>query len=340
MKLAIPLSMLLAAGCVLESPPIDGLGCPCTSGWTCVAEQCVPASGPCARNAEAGRIAIENLRAEWVTANQIRVAWDAPDISELFAYEVDVASSEVDLWYPERRHVVTSSENPELLRASLPGTNDGDPVLATTVRDLAANEPYFIRVVAIDRDRGVTCTEALGVSTGPRVRESITLFHDSGPDAAEPSCLDQVEDPSRSRESDTHWAWVAHCREDQTAHCVPQERPGLSCYENLQVRGLGRDATSLTEVDFDEAFLQVSVAIEGDHGFWSELGVETAVGDHFILGGLTLVGDGEYHTYQVPLSAMWRLSYADIRGVINGFRVGTLWVDEAVVRIDEAAIYW
>ncbi len=162
---------MVVGGCVLEPVPTTGLECPCAAGWQCdrSANVCVRgAAGVCGRpEAEPGAITITNLHVEWVTASQARIAWEADNLDELFAYEVDIAASEEQLLAGELFRTVTSDDNPELARSFLVGAAGADPVVATTLFELTPAEQYHVRLVAEDSSSRVTCSDVIGVLLNP-----------------------------------------------------------------------------------------------------------------------------------------------------------------------------
>ena len=359
------LAMCLSlSSCVLEEVPLDNLDCPCAPGWTCSSDlKCVRGDVLCGReNVEAGSIGVTNLRVEWGTSNQVRLRWDVDDSSDVFAYEVDVASSAESLVATTGDYSITLEDNPELGRGFLPGSDSGDVVDRTSVRELEPDQGYFFRVVVVDNERGVSCTEVAAARTLPEARQSAVLFREEHPNPGAgfttlPECVERREDLAGSLMGNFHYAYQvtcvggiaacpctndAGCAAEQTCdlgRCLPQETPPEYCYENIRLSQLRVELSIPSAGVFANAFFEVSVAIDDSPAAtWAELGVRTAVGV-FTLGRNTLVADGTYHTYQVPLSAM-RMSYDDLGGRIDELRVGSEFSDGATVRVDEAYIRW
>jgi len=332
--------------------------------------------GVCGRGGDVeGSVVLSNIRLEWVTPNQAEIRWDTENREALFGFEVEIAATEEDLLAGRDVRVVDQSENPELARAELLCTGaQGDEInlINTVIRGLEPNTRYRVRLVAEDDAGDFSCTEAVGVQTNPAPLFGPASLGATGPSAGTytiPMCIPFVDEASRAPEDASgttagFWEYINRCEDDgdgsATGVSVPTATGGMcgapmvpapNCPENLRVYSLETDTSTLSEADFSSAYLELSIAIESSQCGWSSLGVRGEKdGDSrdYKLERIALIADGEYHRYQVPLSVMHGhgmttpdgpLPYGGI-DEITGFWIGSTFSDNAIVRIDDVAIYW
>lgn len=353
---AIAVCGLIATGllssCSLAPVPLEGLECPCAAGWTCDpgTGTCVQGEGGiCGRpGAEPGAVTISDVTPEWTTLNQMRLTWATAGSDELFEYEIDIAESDLALARGDVLRTITSADNPELGRAFLPGTSGDDPVLASTVRDLEGDARYAARLVAIDSRGDVSCSETISFTTNPALRNGgLALANESLEGIVLPTCFPLRMDASRAAEGDAYFEYQSYCDTDVGAVCDEPAMTAPTCWQNLRIQDINVPVSDMGEGDLRLAYYEVDVAIENsENGYYADLGIQLEAG-FFIIGSQTLVADGEYHTYQIPLSALRgadgapaRIGLDEMSGGIRGFRVGTSWAHGATVRIDNAAIRW
>ncbi len=348
------IASLTVMACSVEPVPLEGLQCPCATGWTCDpgTNTCVQGEGGvCGRpGAEPSTtITVSELRSAWTTLNQVQLAWAAEGDEDLFEYEMDIAESEAALVNGDVLRTVTAEENPELARSFLPFTGGADAVLSTVVRDLDGDTRYFARLVAVDNSGRVSCSEAVGFRTNPALNSPGVLLANESLDGGGvmPTCVLLMTDPSRAAGGDAFFEYHAICLPDGSAVCEEPAIAGTSCWENVRIQGLDKPVTGMSEGDFRVAFYEVDVAIENsENGYYADLGIQLEAG-FYIRGGYTLVADGEYHSYQIPLTelagrdgAPAEMTLDSLAGGIRGFRAGTNWVHGATVRVDNAAVRW
>ena len=348
------------SGCVLEPVPFEGLECPCAQGWSCdpVTRTCVRGmtSDPCGRSGAApGVVGLSALRGDWVTANQARISWNATQLEELFAYEVDVAASQEALLAGDLLRTVTSADNPELARSWLLNAESADSVLATTLWGLDPDTSYRVRVVAEDSSGNVSCTENIGVRTHPDPVRAIRMANESDEGVGTlPACVTFESDASGAASGEHFWQWVAACERESDGGsrpvCAPPAEPAPACWENVRVNSLDL-AIDLSEGEFQRGFLELYLSISGtDHGYWGEVGLSTpsrtdpSAYAHWTLGQITLAAEVGYRRYQLPLAVLHNpggtLDAGELNLGLRAFRVGTLWQTGAIVRIDDAVVRW
>jgi len=352
-SMLVCLASLTLAACSVEPVPLEGLECPCATGWTCDpgTNTCVQGEvGACGRpGAEPSTtITVSEFRSDWSTLNQVRFTWAADGDDDLFEYEMHIAESDTALANGEVLRTVTATENPELARSFLPFTGSADAVLSTIVRNLDGDTRYAARLVAVDSSGRVSCSESVGFRTNPPLSSpGVPLANESHDGDVLPWCLPLVTDSSRAAGGEAFFEYHAYCDATAGSVCDEPAMTGTSCWENLRISGLDEPVRGMSQGDFLLAFFEVDVAIENsDNGYYADLGLTLESG-FYIRGGYTLVADGEYHTYQIPLtdiegvdSAPTEMTLDSLAGGIRGFRVGTRWAHGATVRIDNAAIRW
>lgn len=357
---AVVFLCLFAHGCVLEPVETSGLECPCGPGWRCETSTnvCVRGGeGECGRaGRELGSVVLTNLRVDWVTANQARIAWEAESLEDLFAYEVDIAPTEEAILAGEPTRTVTSDENPELARSFLVGAASADPVLATTLFGLEAGERYRVRLVAEDGSGRVTCSEIIGLLTNPPPALGFSMADESrGSAVPNPPCITFATSSDRASSGERYWEWTAQCERAFDAMigeygepvCEIPDPEHPTCWENLRIESLDYPL-SLNASEFQLAFLEMSVAVESaEHGYWAEMGISTpgdGASDFFVVGRQTVAANVGYRRYQVPLRILrgstGQLTADAVNRGIRSYRIGTHWKHGAVVRIDGAAIRW
>jgi hypothetical protein len=386
------LSALLATSCSV-GVSLENRPCPCDEarGWFCD-----PSTNTCISSTEgacgvpgAARSAIGlDVRVAWRTDTAIEIAWAVAeaDRERVDHYELVVGRS---------RDAVESRgegarvfgredpEHPELQRRDLPGTADGDPVDSVILRELEPDTTYFVQLVLYDDTGAVRCEPALEVLTYVRATTEITLYDEDRWGYSIPDCIYHTEDAALASSDSFFALFRAHC-EGLEAICETPTSRGPICFEHVRLHNLGGPegiGIDLAPGPFrDAAHFQIDVALdESEHGYWAELYIVTRSpppdedpnaleGPLYEWGASaqTLVADGEYRTYTVPLGAMHLhcsveqrmeeeariaanpdtarqcgalpLSADDLRRGVSAVRVGTFVSDEGAMRVDRAVI--
>ncbi|MDQ3033191.1 MAG: hypothetical protein M3Y87_12300 [Myxococcota bacterium] len=352
------------AGCVLEPVPIDGLACPCAAPYVCdeAASRCVERLVTvCGRaRVSAGSIDLSTFERSWVTPEQAGVRWALEDPSVVSELQIDLAASATAMDEGDFE-TIDGEVNPELGRPFLLRTSGSDPVLSTVLRDLAPDTAYAVRLVVIDRGGRVSCSDDVPLRTNLAPTDAIELFEESLPPGARlrPICTGSTLaiDPATAHEGEAsiaHTFLCARAGDATTSVCTEPAELGAECWENVGFESASIDAQRLSAGDFDSAFVEVAVAIDDTStAFWSEADLRVGA-DLYRISRFTLVADGTYHRYQLPLSALRRACYDDPPGCtwneplalaalsesIGGFRVGTTLSHGARLSVDSIFLRW
>lgn len=350
------------SGCVLEPVPLDGLACPCAAPYVCDdgSGLCVePSVAVCGRAAaRPSAIEIASFERWWVTAEQARLRWSLAPGSVATELAVDVASS-IEVMNAGEFETVDGTVNPELGRGFLPGTEGTDPVISTLMRELMPDTVYVMRLVVTDEAGRIACSPSIPVRTNLSPRTSVPIFEDALPAASylRPDCATLVLDGTLAAEGEgfinQHYRCEQVDAETANAVCGEPVTVAPECWENVGVLGAAIDVRGMSAGDFDRAYIEVSVAVDDvSSAFWAEAAV-TVGGEYYEVTQVTVLTDGAYHRYEIPLSQLGRrcdggsecvwgtpFTRATLGDTLGGFRVGMGLSDGATLRIDSLRLRW
>lgn len=340
------------SGCTVDSLDLSGRPCPCLPDWECNpdTQTCERAgdddSGDGASGDGASDVApfdgIE-LSADWSTPTAIHWAWTLTgDAADFHAYELWVATSASALDGGTDVRVFDGATNPELSRWILNNTNDPEPVLGTITDGLEPGVEYFARLFVLDTAGGRTPSDNVAVRATMMTPVSDYLVYGDEPtgNGNLPWCMTRT-DTAPAAGSTHHYAHVMQCDPDNGSGCEGGGAP--ECWENLRLHNIEGPSLTLGDGEFAGAFLEAYVAIDGAaadaHGWWSEIGIQSAGDSWHNYKGMTLRADGTYRRYEIPLTQLG-LTADTFDGTVTGFRVGSTFPDATTVRFDEVRIRW
>lgn len=357
-------------GCIAPSIDLEGRPCPCIEGWVCDAatQTCLEAStitidgtqgtgdeGVATESTSAGiqpRFEVIEFAADWSTPESIHWTWTiVGEPADFHAFEVWVATSTEALDDETAAVVFDGSVNPELRRFALDDSQDMEPVVGTITDGLVPSTDYFARMYVLDTAGGRAASPNVAVrSTTAAPTEEAVLFADMALGGFTlPACMlasevAPADGTARHYEARIGCTLAPNGRGElvPTSTCEPSTEP--ECYENLRLGDLPVPPLNINAGEFPGAFVEASVAVVTADGLspqaaWADLSVE--VGDRGWTGfrAITFRADGEYRRYQIPLSALG-LDARTFDGVLTGFRVGSTWPAEALIRLDEVRVRW
>ncbi len=278
-------------------------------------------------------IEVSDLRAEWTTPHGIRWRWwRTGDAADFVAYELVLGATERDVTSRSASaRVVGARENPELGVFTLPNTGGMDPVVATLVDGLAPSTHYFAQLVVTHADGTRTATRVAEADTSALPTTALELFDDDARIgySIPASFVLSTERPLATRAC---YRFVSDC--------MGRTSP---CWEHLRRQGLNL-APAMPREAFASAYLEISVASDApEHTYYGafRLQVGTAeAADTLQIEGVTIRADEAYRTYEIPLSALPRMTWEALQLGVREVGVGGVWSSGAVVRVDEARLRW
>lgn len=279
-------------------------------------------------NYDGAVLADVNLRVDWVTPNAVRWLWDDPTTStELVEYKFVLATKESDLPYGEGVLMFSSNENPEL------GILDDD-----TITDrLEPATRYFGQLIGLDATGRQAQSDIVAITTAPAVSQEIVIFADDPTDGY--SIPSELVHSDQGANNGTHcYRYVHVCEPDRS-----------ECFENLRRQGISFDLSQIPEDRFAAAYVEFSMAADGPlHSPFSQvrLMMRDVVADNtrvFSLGGWSHRADGNYRTYQFPITSLVDDGEALDRTIalqreVFEFGVGASFSVGSVVRLDDVRI--
>jgi len=342
---------IACASCLFGDLDYTGKPCPCPSGWTCGGPDC-----SCVPDDESQcAVCARNFRAGWRTPNAVRWDWE-PDPGanpqELAEYRLIVGPSEAAVEAVDASTMTfTQAENPELAAFNLRRTGeDGDPVRYTVTDGFEPAQTPNGRLVAVDTAGCEWMSPVVQAASSLVPVGRVDLFDNDGlvdgassfpPDfVVEPECGSDGTDPCLSCSGDA-------CRSD-TENLKINRHFTAGELRTEMVVGTG----ALDEGTFGEAFLEMKVEMDAtEPAYWSEFWVRTHDGSEdgriFRVAPMTIVNNGVYRTYQIPLRALSEGETALSAGLLleeaDGFdqvNVGGPWTGSEFVHVDDVAIRW
>lgn len=354
-------------GCVLEGVPFDRLRCPCGEGYVCdeAVGLCVErGASVCGRSlARPSPIEVTRFERWWVTAHQARLRWELSATSAtVSALAVDIAPSASAL-ASGAFDTIDGSQNPELARALLPGTDSPERVDSTVLRDLQPDTAYALRLVVTDDAGAIACSAPLSIRTNLAPRESLAVFEDALPPGSflRIPCSELVEDAARAQSGGAFIAHRYRCERQEidgmpvnVSVCTEPAQRAPECWENVGILGASLDVRAISAGDFGAAYLEAWVAIDDvSSAFWAELAL-TIDGAFYEIAQITMIGDGTFRRYEIPLSAFLRrcdpgspecragvpLDRELLGDALAGARIGMALSEGATLRLDSIRIRW
>lgn len=335
---------LLAVACSIDPPDLASKRCPCASGYVCDAarDRCVP--GQAGADAAAGLFEMADFRAAWTTPNQIRWTWSPKGVADDFLrYELVVGRSVADVEAKRNTTVFTSEDNPELGRYLLPRTGGEEPVRATSTDEHLPDTEYFAQLFIYDTQLGVTASAIAAARTGLPSVDTLVLYDDQDLSGwLLPACITQ-SNAKPFGSSQSSYRYTVSCGPDGAAYCG--ESQGNECWLQFKLGGLKLDLSGITAGQFPDAYLEYSVAIEGEaHVYWGGINLSTWDGRAFGIEPFSYRAGGEYRTYQVKLSALIDMgapmSAAELSQPATMFMVSGGLSPGTAVYLDAVSVKW
>ena len=278
-------------------------------------------------------VSISGLRVAWSTPHGIRWRWtrtgDAVDFAQ---YELVMGPTALDVTTRSgRARVISQEENPELGVYTLPQTGGMDPVVTTLIDGLTPSTHYFAQLVVTHADRSTTATLVAEADTAPMTTTALALFDDAAAIgySIPTTFVLSMDRPMASR---TCYRFVSACA----------ERPS-PCWEHLRRQGFNLAAPMPSEA-FTGAYLEVSIASNASvptyYGTFRLQVGDAVASDTYQVEGITIRNVDAYRTYEIPLSALPGMTWAETQRGLREVGVGGNWSEGAIVRVDEARIRW
>lgn len=327
--------------CSINDVPLQGLACPCATGWACESHVCVPSGVGCGGpGAEPGSLVFLDFSQRWTTPNTVRVQWTLQSYDDASHYELELAANRKALIAREDVRTIDGTINPELSRVALARTrSDSDLVDATTATGLLPDMPYAFRLLAFDTAGGVSCSDIVSTFTPSDALDEIVLAElgtiESG--FMLPECL----------ATDGAHRYEYACERTETsdiATCDTIVEAGVECWENIRLIDASHDVRTMSDGDFASAFLEIEMSLEDlQDAYWLEPAVQPA-GRADYQTVVTMRSDASVETLQLPLRNLVStegaglLNRAALGDEVVGFRVGTSAAHGSKLAIYRAAI--
>lgn len=179
-------------GCAVDPVNLMDRSCPCSHGWRCVDQVCVPDTST-AECGGGGAYEVRDFAAGWRTENALHWTWGtAPDVDGRDLTHLTVVLGE-DAAEVERcacalgaggtcdeneaLRVIDETVNPELAYDTRSNLTDGpEPVRSTVTSGLRHDTVYAATLLAFDTRDAVSRTEMAFNRTGRRAERSVSVF--------------------------------------------------------------------------------------------------------------------------------------------------------------------
>lgn len=295
-------------------------------------------------DAAAGLFEISQFRAAWATPNQIRWNWTPTGSADNFLrYELLVGRSVADVEAKRDTILFTSEDNPELGRYLLPRTGGEEPVRATSTDNHLPDTEYFAQLFIYDTQLGVTASAIAAARTGLPAVDTLVLYDDQDFSGwLLPECITQ-SDAKPFGSSQSSYRYMVSCGPNGAAYCG--ENQGNECWLQFKLGGLGLDLSAITVGQFPDAYLEYSVAIDGEaHVYWGGINLWTWDERAFGIEPFSYRAGGEYRTYQVKLSALTdggaAMTAAELTQPAGTFMVSGGLPSGTTVYLDAVSVKW
>jgi hypothetical protein len=344
MKRSLWLVVVVIAGCGRIEVDTAGKPCPCADGNVCdpICELCVPpgtASGEACALGNDCAVKFTGFRADWVTPNSIHWVWEPSDpdrAAEFQSYRLELSQQ-----FNENTRTYDSTANPELGLFTLPNTG-ADLTTATITDGLAPGVVYTGTLIARDVNGcEFSSKNDAPVTTTPVSSNPIEIFGESpvqGYVAAQDGEI--VGDGCH---------FGSQCMRTPLPTCTLEPHKG-KCSYNLKLAGLDISITSLSQGQFEQAYLEFyakTSSTSPSFYSWTWLRSGEPTPPYYRFDGFTLPAGAPYKRIQIPLRMLHHeetlemLDHATLSaGRIREFNFGTqvtpdtaTWVDEVYIRM-------
>lgn len=298
---------------------------------SCPAEEfCTVNSGCRAIPSGPAELAVENLTVFFSTPNTVR--WEftaAGDNRELRHYRIEHGAA------PDALDVrVEPSDNPEL---------EGDiwfragSLVRTTTSGHTAGTTIYARVVGVDWF-GREAASPVVMTTLPDIpANQIEIFADA--ETAGYSIPGHVALGDSDPFQGTHAYEMLHVCDDTSS---------ATCFEIMRRQEIEIDLSAVPAAAFDTAYVEFSVQVDTPGAHSRYCSVRLMLGPEgdwtlFNYEGYTIVANGTYRTYQIPLTQFGMdtpLTAADLLLGLREFGVGGSWAVGSTVRWDEVRLFY
>jgi hypothetical protein len=291
--------------CSLEPLDLTDKPCPCAEGYLCddVANRCVATDAPSCEP----MVTATGFAASWATSNTIRWQWEpVGDPADFVRYEISL----VEVGSDGGARTVGSDQNPELRGFFIPRTVADDDVLTSTlVGDLEPMTTYAAYLLITDTSLCEFRSEQAAISTLAELPEEAVIFRGAALGRLRPDSL-AVTDSA-----------VTYVPDDDT-DCADA---GEVCSQNLQLWDLDLDLSDMTEGQFANAFMELTVEYDGaTPSYFSR--VWLTFDDRSLLyrhEPFTLAATQGRHVVQVPLSDLRLDGEALTHAILDTAAMGT-----------------